>query len=243
MATNIPFQTDLRVNVLDAARTKMTLNISETGDLQLIDGKEKLSAQLLRAVINDEIVLGELANRFPGSTRRIQTLFNLIMRNFRTNQINDVKKSDSNFSGFSIFRKRTGSTDEYIRVSTEAITHKFIDTELINGTSYDYGITKFFNNVFETNFTDKFTIAPSQFTRNQEIIISGRTAAFSENEQITIYVDYNKKYRGSEILDEIISITARQQDNEPRQWFVDIIVKDVRGNNLSISSNTYNITT
>jgi hypothetical protein len=164
----------------------------------------------------------------------------LIFRNFKQTQIDDTNRFDSNFSGFKFYRKAAALSEAYASVSADPIQWKFIDTNLTNGTEYNYGITKVYGNVFESTYTDKITITPQRFTHRQEVIITNSVVAFSQNEQITFYVDYNKQYKASELLNEIVTISAIQDPLEPRRYIVNVVVKDVLDNQVSVAARRLN---
>ena len=53
MAT-APFQYDLKIELPGETFEKGTLALSPTGDIQTVEGHDKLVTQLLRAIVNDE---------------------------------------------------------------------------------------------------------------------------------------------------------------------------------------------
>jgi hypothetical protein len=234
---DVPFQQDFKVTMpYGNPPERATLAVSPTGDLQLVTGTEKLSIQLLRAVINDQALSREMINSKSFSSRALKTLVNLVLRRFKQNQLNDVRKSDSNFSGYTVYRRAAGTTDAYVKVSTDSVVWRYVDENLENGIEYDYGFTKTFRNTFESNFTDKLTAAPSEFSSRQEVVIGGNVIALPSDEQITFYVGYNKRYKSSELLDEIVSINSQQLDAEPRTYLIDIKVKDNRGTPVDLAT-------
>ena len=233
---SIPFQQDLKVSVPEDTQQKYTLSISPTGDIQLVEGKEKLVEQLIHAVVNDEALSQDLINNKGITSRILNTLFTVILRNFRQNQVNDTNRSDPNFSGFVIYRKASGSNDKFRRVSSEPIVWRYTNTELENGVSYDYAITKIYRNTFESGFLEKFTTLASGFSNNQHVIIGKEVVLIPGDKQITFYVDYNRKFKGTELMDKLLSINAYQNPNEPREFTVEVKIQDLNGNPVSIAT-------
>lgn len=232
----IPFQTDLKVSLPQNTLEKATLSLSATGDIQVVEGREKLAGQLTRAIVNDQTSLRSLLNsRSSNMTKNILALLTTILRSFRQTSIDETKKANVNFSGFKIYRKAAGINEAYHPVSADPITWRFIDTYLSNGTTYEYGVTRIERNVFESAFVDKFSITPTRFSGKKEVVIGDQVAAESGNQQVTIYVDYNRKFKASELLDKIESITIDQSEADPRLYSVQVIVKDLLENNLSLA--------
>lgn len=239
---NVPFQKDLKIDIANNMLEKATLSLSPTGDIQLIEGREKLVAQLMRAIVNDDTALTDMINDTSITTRRVNTLFNLVLRAFRQTQIDEVKKSDPNFSGFKFYRKAINSNEDYAQASADPIVYKFVDSGLTNGTEYEYGIARIYQSIYESEFVDKFTLSPTRFTHNQKVEIGDFVVAVPGNEQITFYVDYNKKFKTSEILDEILSIDVLQDQQEPRRYTVNIVIKDLKGNKQTIATQRLDVT-
>jgi len=240
MSNTVPIRSDLKIEIPTTTFEKATLSLSETGDLVLVDGKDKLAEQLIRSVCNEQTILKDLFNKKNVSYRKFYSLLTLILRNFKQNQINEVNKSDSNFSGFTFYRKASNVDEAYAKVSADPIIYKFVDTGLTNGITYNYGIAKIYNNVFETSYSEKLSIAPTQFTHKQEIVIGQSVVAFSGNGSITFYVDYNKSFKGSELLEKILKINIQQSREDPRRWLVNVIIEDFLGNQVSVASKRIN---
>lgn len=232
----IVFQQDIKITLPENVLERATLALSPTGDIQLVDGKEKLVEQLMRAIVNDQTAIRSLLN-VPNANidRTILSLFTTILREFKQKQINDTKKSDINFSGYKVYRKASGTNEDYTLVSPEPITWKFTDTYLQNGITYNYGITRVERSVFESAYVDKFSISPTRFTEKQAVVIGSSAAAIAGNQQVEIYVDYNRRFKASELLNKIESITVDQSSTDPRHYTVNIIVKDLLENNVSLA--------
>lgn len=239
----VPFQYDLKVELPGETWEKTTLVLSETGDLRTVEGHEKLVVQLLRAIINDDTALTEMLNSTAVTERQLKTLFNLVLRNFKQNQIDEVKKSDPDFSGFVFYRKAAGTNDAFVKVSTDPIIHKFIDENLDNGTEYTYGTAKVYRNVFESAFTEKMALTPSAFLTKQIVLIGSDIVGSSQNRQCTFYVNYNRRFRASELLNKIISISAEQSEIDPRRYTVQVVVQDLKGNEASVAARSLVATT
>lgn len=231
----IPFQSDLKISLPQNTLERATIALSDTGDIQLVEGRDKLVEQIMRAVVNDQTAIRDLLNSTSSLDRTLLVLFTTILRDFKQIQIDDTKKSTSDFSGYKFYRKASGENETYTAVSPDPITWRFTDTGLTNGVVYDYGVTRIEKNIFESSFIDSFSISPTRFTGKYEVMIGDKVSAISGNEQITFYVDYNRRFKASELLDKIESITIDQDENEPRRYSVNVIVKDLLNNNVSLA--------
>jgi hypothetical protein len=166
----------------------------------------------------------------------LRTLFNLTLRNFRQIQLDETKKSDPDFSGFAVYRKASGTDERLKRISNQAIVSSFTDTGLENGISYDYSITKTYRNSFESGFVENFSVAPSAFTSQQQLVIGQEVVVQPGDGTITFYVDYNRKFKASELLDKVLTINTQQSSEEPRKFIVEVRVQDLLGNPVSLST-------
>lgn len=235
--TTLITQTDLKItDSTNYTNTqKATLALSPTGDLLLVSGHDKLCEQILRAIANDSALGGGVLNK-PTSVKNLRTLVTMILRTFRQNQIIETKKMDPDFDGFGFFRKASGTSADYTRVSGGPVVYKFVDTNLEDNVIYDYGITKMYNGVFESNFVEKLSITPTSFLDTEEIVVGNSVIALPESRQITFYVDYNRTFLASEILDTIVSISIEQDQQEPRKFTIQVLVTDYSGNQVPVSS-------
>jgi len=229
------YTSDLRIKVPVDYGEKATLTLNERGDLQLIDGRDKLSAQLIRAVVNDNAV-GQSVINSPLNTRNLKILFNLILRNFRQVQIDTVNQLDPSFSGFSFYRLNTGASTTYTKVSANFVISKFTDTGLSNGTTYKYAITKAYSGKFESAFTEKISIVPSSLSSKQEIIIGTNVVGIPGDRKVDFYVTANAKYKGSELIEDILELDVQQSTVDPRMCTVNIVVQDLRGMQVPIAA-------
>ena len=184
-----------------------------------------------------------MLNSTAVTERQLKTLFNLVLRNFKQVQIEEVKKSDPDFSGFIFYRKAAGTNEGFVKISTDPVIHKFVDTNLDNGTEYTYGIAKVYSNVFESAFTEKMSLTPSAFLTKQLVQIGNDIVGSTQNRQCTFYVNYNKRFKASELLNKIISISAEQSDTEPRRYTVQVVVQDLKGDNASVAARSLIATT
>lgn len=235
-----PFQTDLKVlPVPSSANTKLTLSLTETGDIQVVTGNEKLVEQLTRSIVNEN-ALGTLLNS-PVSTRQITTLVTLILRNFKQWQINDTKRSDASMNGFSIYRKASGIDDTFTKITASPVTYKFVDTTVTNEREYEYAIAKNYKNVFESAFLEKLSVLPTAFVSKKQTVIGDAVVAIPDSRQVTFYVDYNRYFKASELLDEVISIDVQQSETEPRAYVVHVLMRDLLGNKLSIAAQKFSL--
>lgn len=241
MATNIPTQIDFKIELPGETQEKATLKLSPTGDIQICEGSEKLAAQIIRAVVNDDTITNNLINAKGITTKLINTLLVQVLRQFKQTQVNDVRASDPDFSGYKIYRKASSTNDSYVQVSPDPIVWRFIDTELTNGTSYDYGITRITGNVFESAFVDTYTVTPTQFSNRISTTVGGQTICTPGDKQVTFNVDYNRKFKASELLEKVISIDIQQDPTEPRRYVVGVVVENFLGNKISVASKRFNI--
>lgn len=232
---------DLTVkNATSGSTTKMTLGLSATGDITLITGQSKLVSQMIFSLVNDQTFTRQVLNS-PRADRLIQSLVTQIYRNFKQTQIDDTNRSEPDFSGYSVFRKAAGTGDKFVRVSDNIVTWKFVDTGLVNDKAYLYGITRVYRKVFESSFVEQLEVTPSAMQSMQEIVIGNNVAIIPESRQATFYVDGPKTYKASELMDEIIKIEVTQDATEPRKWNVRLVVKNLRGDTVSLASDTFDL--
>lgn len=229
------FTSDIKITTPSEYKQKATLAISTTGDIVLVDGREKLAEQILRAVVNEKTALKSFMNSPSVSTRTLTSLFTIIMRAFKQVQVAETRKSDPNFSGFAIYRKAAGTSESYLRVSSNTVTTNFTDVGLVNGTTYSYGITRTFKGTYETTFSDQFTITPYKSTEARQILFGKYSCIASGDSEVSVFVDYNRNFKASELLNDVVGIYAKQQA-DPRGYTVDVLVTDMAGNKVSISS-------
>ena len=234
------FQYDLKIKSPVEAGEKATLVLNERGDLALVGGAEKLAEQLMRAIVNDNGLSTQVMNSFM-SARNLQILINLILRNFRQNQLDVVNNADPNFSGYAIYRLNSGSNTTYTKISPNYVTYKFSDTNLTNGVEYKYALTKAYSN-FESAFTETIAATPSAFTSRQEVVIGTDVVAMPGNGVIDFYVVFNPKFMGSELLQDILKLEVVQDGAEPRRYTANVVVQDVRGSQNAITATRQNPT-
>lgn len=214
---------------------KATIQISSNGDIKLTDGKNKLSYQLMRAISNEQ-TLRKLLTNSPMARRSVYNVINTILRSFKIYQVEDVNSQDINFSGYSIYRLESGTNATYKKISTDYTQYRFTDTNLFNGTAYRYAITKVYNNVFESEFTESFSVTPKASISKQDVYIGREVVAFAGDKQVDFYVVYNRKFKGAEILDDIISLDISEDTNDPRRFYINVVVKDYNGSQVPIAS-------
>lgn len=226
---------DLRVTMPDNTNRKCTLVI-ENGDIQVVTGKNKLITQLIRSIVNDSTLLRDMINTTGATERQFSTLVTTILRNFKNVQIQDVNDIDTNFTGYNIYRRASGSSNNYEKVSRIPVTHYFTDTDLYNGFEYTYGLTKVFNGVFESAFVDFYTISPSYYESQQELLIGNNSFVEAGDQSATFYVVYNKKIVATELLNKIVSVVPYQDSTDPRIWHVNVVVEDYAENQLGLAT-------
>lgn len=240
MATD--FQTDFKIGQGQRVE-RVTLELSPSGDIVLVNKKDKLIEQLLRAIVNDEVLSKLNLNSVNQTSRHIKTLINVVLRNFRSTQIQDTRKIDPNLLGFAIYRHGTGeNANSFSKISPDSIRYRFVDTNVNNGFSYTYAITKIKTNSVESGVVEKLDVIPTQFTNRQEPVIGTYMIAIPGDRSVTFYVDYNRHFSKQELLESIEDITITQDPTEPRRWIVDVIVKSLDENKVAISTNRFSIT-
>jgi len=235
------YQKDLKIGPpsgLGTSIQKVTLVLSPTGDIQLVEGKDKLSEQLARAIVNDDTSANGLGiNSANVSKRYVTTLITLILRNFRQSQIYQTEQSDERCIGFSVFRFGDYiESSSFIRASKQPVTWRFTDNNLANGRVYTYGITRNYATGFESSMIEQIYVAPSQFDVNQTPVIGKNLVAIPGNQSVTLYVDFNRTFRYSELLEAVNDILVQQDNYEPRRFVVSVSVSSLDGNNVSLSS-------
>jgi len=235
-----PYQEDFKITTSSSLSDtrKATLKLSPTGDIVLCEGHEKLTTQLLRALVNEQTKIKGLMNKKGVRYTHIETLVNLIIRNMRQNQLDEVNRYDPSLTGFAIWRRSAGTDENYTRISGKAVTWKFVDTGLTNGVTYQYAITKIYKSVFETAFLETMLITPSQLASNYTIITGKTVCALNSNQRVTFYVDFNRKFKGSELINKIKKISTYRPDSDPRKMVVQVTVEDLTGNLVSLSSDS-----
>jgi hypothetical protein len=242
----VDYQNDIKVDAADPTSerfTKVTLSLGPTGDITLVSGRSKLAEQLLRAIINDKTVSKGISLNYSALTPRyLNTLITLILRNFKNAQIYQTDQSDPRCLGFSLYRfDNYVTTANFIKVSSNPIEWKFTDTGLSNGFTYTYAIKKDYGTV-ESAFLEKVQVVPTQFQDNQNPVIGDNIVALPGNKAVTIYVNYNRYFKASELLDSIQDIAVTQDQQEPRRFSVDITVEDLNNNKVSLSTSRMPIT-
>ncbi len=228
------FTTDIKITAPSDTGEKATIILGQTGDIQMTDGQSKLAFQLMRTIVNDDTTKKLLINSSVAK-RALQTLLTLILRNFKQSQIETVNNQNDSFSGYSIYRLSTGTNATYTKISTDYVQYKFTDTNLTNGTEYRYAISKAFNNTFESSFTESFSITPYAAASKQEVYLGTDIVALGGDQKVEFFVVYNRKFKGSEILDEILSMDFSQDSLDPHRYAVNIVVKDLRGSQIPIA--------
>lgn len=234
--SDTPFQSDLMVVYPQGGNSKCTLSVSPTGDLQLVTGKNKLITQMLRAIVNDNVFNGGILNSKSGQGRVLNTLVTTVLRGFRDNQISYVSQSNPDLTGYAIWRKNAGTDDDFVKISTKGVVWKYVDTTVLNGHKYTYGVSKIFQNVFESKFVDMLDVTPTGQTSSLQIITGSSSTMIPGSNSVTIYVDYNKRFAASELLETLVDISAEQSTTDPRAWRVLIKVKNLKDDQVIISS-------
>jgi len=232
----VDYQSDLKVTLADEITGRMTLELSPTGDIQLASGRDKLISQIVFAIINDNISLSNLLNNPVISDRTLKSLITVILRDFKNSQIARTNRSDPELTGYVVYRKQSGTTINYTQVSEVFGESTFVDTGLENGVSYDYGIRKVYNKVFNSPFVTSFTLSPSKFARTQTVYIGSEAVAWTGDQQVKFYVDANRYFQKAELLNDILSINTYADKEEPRRQVVNVVVEDLENNQAAVSA-------
>jgi hypothetical protein len=233
---NLPYQSDLMVTLPTTTGQKSTLALSPTGNLQLVTGKDKLITQIVHAVVNDQTLSGIMINSPVGDIRAIKSTIFAILRQFRETQLSYTRQSDPDLSGFSIWRKDAGNDEDFARISNMGVQFKFVDTNVLNGNTYVYGVSKVYKSTVETKFVDMITIGPSAFVSSQTVVLGSCCFAMNLNRQVIIYVDYNKYFKASEILNTIVDVQVLQDSVEPRKYAINIKLENLLGDPVNVSA-------
>ena len=248
MGLDPKFQYDLAVNFKQEGvfSPRATLALTPTGDLQFINGKDKLITQLVRAIVNQKVGV-PLNIPVETSGRQLQTLISLILRNFKRIQVEETDRINPAFIGYTIYRRGgpvgfTGDTsDTFVKISKDEVTHKFTDLNLSNGSVYEYGISKTFRNGATSPQVEQVNVTPSQFLSKQKLVIGTNIVGISGNEAVTLYVNSNRLYKKSELLEAIEEIRTLVDQTDPRRVIVEIEIRNLLDSLISLSIGRQNL--
>lgn len=222
-------------------KVKATLFVNPTGNLQFVYGDQKLSEQILRAIVNDDTVSSNILN--ASDIRSIRSLIILTLRRFRQTQINETNRSDPDIIGFNIYRY-SGLEGErkFTKISNDVITHTFTDTQLTNGIEYTYGITRVYEPTVESEIIEKIEVTPTQFLSQQEYIIGQYFSVKPGYRSVTFYVDYSRTFKASELLETVDQVDVVQSDTDPRKFYVNIRATTLEGSKISLATDSFKLT-
>jgi hypothetical protein len=242
----VEFQKDFKINQVTNAqglREKLTLELTPTGDISLVEGKSKLAEQLMRSVVNDAIINESLVlNTTTLSPQHLTTLVTLILRNFRQSQINQTARIDPDFTGYSLWRFDNFRTNaEFQLITTKAVTTSFLDSDLQNGLTYTYGIKKSYRGITESAIIEQLDAIPSQFANNREASIGDFFILVPGDKSVSIYVNYYPYVQTTELLESIEEIKIEQDQTEPRRYIVNITVRNLEDDLIGLSTQRFNI--
>jgi hypothetical protein len=239
MAYTQTYQNDLSINYNGETINKASLELTPTGDLKLVNGKDKLIAQLIRKVVSQ-------SNNIPLNTPKLaesqlNVLLRTIMRNFKKVQVYETDRYDPALAGYAIY-KREGpralgrdTSDVFTKLTKDPVTHMFVDTKVENGVLYEYGLAKTLTTGSEYRVTEQISATPSAFPDKQNPVIGSNTIIVPGNQQLTFYVDTNRLYRKSELLENILDITAYQSETEPRKFIVEVQIQSLLEETVTLS--------
>ena len=243
MGLDARFQYDLGVSFKQAPEglvPKATLALSATGDLQFVSGKDKLISQLIRALVNQRVGI-PLNVPVDASARQLKTLIALILRNFKRVQVAETDLINTSFIGYTIYRRGgpvgfSGDTsDTFVKISKTEVTHKFTDLNLKNGSVYEYGISKTFRTGAVSPQVEQINLTPSQFLTKQKLVIGSNIVGIPGNQAVTLYVNTNRLYKKSELLEDIEDIRVLTDIAEPRRITVEIEIRNLLDSLISLS--------
>jgi len=248
MATN-NFQTDFKLTTTvqdpntQNTDERVTLSISTSGDLELVQGRPELAQQMLRALVNDQVQLQGFLN--AKQIRNVSALITVILRSFRQQQVFATEKSNPNLDGFIIYRYGGPITsDQFVQISQDPVQYAFTDTKVTNGTEYTYGLAKSYaKGLSITQISEQLDVTPTAFAHKQEVVTGKEFIAIPGNGSVTFYVDYSRLFLRSELLDVIETIEILEDKTEPRRAIVNVTVRDLDNNFLTLSSQKYPIIT
>lgn len=230
------FQSDVKVVLPHSGTFKSTLSLSPGGDIQLITGRNKLIVQLVRAILNEKTFSKGVANSKTSQTKQVRSLITSILRSFRNVQLEYVRRNDPDMLGFSVYRRAAGTTEDFVRISNKAITDLFIDENVFNDHTYTYGIAKLFKGMLESKFVDILDITPSASPYKLMVVSGSATSIISGDKKATIYVDGNRQFKKSELLQDILNISVVQSNVDPRKLSINIEIKNLLNEHISVSS-------
>ena len=228
----VPFQSDIRINLPEGTK-RATIRLNERGDLYFVNGLTKLIQQLYRAIINEESVSGGWLN----STNNIdvKAVISTILRNFKQEQINYLRKNDPDLSGYYIWKKASGTSEAMSKIS-EVTNHKYLDSELNNGDTHVYGISRLYKGVYESDIIEQLEVTPTAFTERQTPVIGENFVVIPGDKSVTVYVNFSKMFKSSELISKIHTIEVFNDESEPRKKTIFVEIENLRGEKLSISS-------
>ena len=244
MALDSRVQHDIGVvfkEVSDGTSTvsRASISLSPTGDIQVVNGKDKLAVQIARSLVNESVDVP--INEYGVTSRQLSTLISLILRKYKSNQVDETNRIDTNFLGYNIYRKSdpttlsVDSSDTFTKISKDPVVHKFVDTGLSNGTTYNYRISKQLKRGFEGPSIEQINITPSQRTADHRVVIGTNLTGVSGDQSATLYVNTNRLYFKEELMGSIVSIDSERSEEDPRRWNIEVEITTLNGDLLSLS--------
>ena len=149
--------------------SKVTLQLTSTGDLQLTSGQEKLTSQLIRTLINDDSPLKDLINQ-KVSKGKLNSIVTTILKGFKNTQLDTVNGQNPTLTGYMLHRKAAGTSGDFVQVGNSIIEWKLEDLNLTNNMKYSYALSKIYDNGSESSFIDMIEITPTK-NLNKDVII------------------------------------------------------------------------
>ena len=221
--------------------SKVTLQLTSTGDLQLTSGQDKLTSQLIRTLINDDSPLKDLINQ-KVSKGKLNSIVTTILKGFKNTQLDTVNGQNPTLTGYMLHRKAAGTSGDFVQVGNSIIEWKLEDLNLTNNMKYSYALSKIYDNGSESSFIDMIEITPTK-NLNKDVIIGNGGIFVAGDAKVTVYTNYNLYYRTTEILNDIESIEVTQDKLEPRKYNVLVTVKTLAGNTVTLSAQRLNAST
>ena len=237
-----PYQEDLSIANSSEDTNKNTLKLTTTGDISVITGQQKLAAQMMRAIISDDNSQLFGLNSLSTNSRNINTLTTLIYRDFKQTQIEETNNNEESLTGFHLYRREIGLNGELQKITTVPVTWKYTDTNVENGKTYEYGLTRFLNGSYESIVIERLQTTPTSISQSQNTAIGQLFSIVPGNGQVSLYVDYNRYFLGTELLDEIVDIITTRDPSEPRRYTVEVVVNTLSGSQVSFGASRYKVT-
>ena len=234
----VVYNTDFKIKVIQNGSTKATLALNVNGDLQLVNGQDKLHGELIRSVINDN---AKFMNVSTTSDREVRALLFTILKRFKNSQIDEINSVNETIIGYHIYRKLSGTTDNYVKITTVPIIWSYTDSSVTNGISYEYQTKQVSSGNLEYDFSEHFIVTPTSNIENKKYAIGTNAVVYNGSNSVNFYFESVKNFKGSELIDNITDIFASPNETDPRRYVVQIILVDGVGNEVSVATQGFGL--